>query len=109
MPPSRVKIERIKDERTRQNTFHKRKGGLIKKAIELSLLCECDCALILKSGPTKTCKEGKVTAFCSKDLRSMLQETITHFPLSVINVNDYIKFAKVLPMNNSPGRSSSQL
>ena len=31
MPPSKVKIERITDDRTRQNTFHKRKLGLIKK------------------------------------------------------------------------------
>jgi len=95
MPPAKVKIERIKDERTRQNTFHKRKGGLIKKAIELSLLCDCEVTLILKSGPTKTCKEGRVTAYCSKDLSQMLRETLTHLPMGVFHNDDYNRFSKV--------------
>eukprot|EP00961_Rhodomonas_salina_P256399 3465104-Rhodomonas_salina.2 len=94
MPPAKVKIERILDERTRQNTFHKRKGGLIKKAIELSLLCECEVTLILKSGPTKTCKEGRVTAYCSKDLAQMLRETLTHLPMGVFHNDDYTRFSK---------------
>eukprot|EP00287_Rhodomonas_sp_CCMP768_P030938 CAMPEP_0202853180 /NCGR_PEP_ID=MMETSP1389-20130828/90349_1 /ASSEMBLY_ACC=CAM_ASM_000865 /TAXON_ID=302021 /ORGANISM="Rhodomonas sp., Strain CCMP768" /LENGTH=414 /DNA_ID=CAMNT_0049531723 /DNA_START=163 /DNA_END=1402 /DNA_ORIENTATION=- len=94
MPPAKVKIERIKDERTRQNTFHKRKGGLIKKAIELSLLCDCEVTLILKSGPTKTCKEGRVTAYCSKDLSQMLRETLTHLPMGVFHNDDYNRFSK---------------
>jgi|SaaInl85LU_5_DNA_1037374.scaffolds.fasta_scaffold170978_2 hypothetical protein len=37
MPPNKVRIERIEGNRMRQNTFHKRKLGLIKKAIELSV------------------------------------------------------------------------
>eukprot|EP00286_Rhodomonas_abbreviata_P030004 CAMPEP_0181299828 /NCGR_PEP_ID=MMETSP1101-20121128/6561_1 /TAXON_ID=46948 /ORGANISM="Rhodomonas abbreviata, Strain Caron Lab Isolate" /LENGTH=297 /DNA_ID=CAMNT_0023405017 /DNA_START=58 /DNA_END=948 /DNA_ORIENTATION=+ len=94
MPPAKVKIQRIQDERTRQNTFHKRKGGLIKKAIELSLLCDCEVSLILKSGPTKTCKEGRVTAYCSKDLSLMLRETLTHLPMGVFHNDDYNRFAK---------------
>ncbi len=95
MPPAKVKIERIADERTRQNTFHKRKGGLVKKAIELSLLCDCEVVLVLKSGPTKTCKEGRVTAYCSKDLAVMLRETLTHLPMGVFHNEDYNRFAKV--------------
>mmetsp|Transcript_8596 Transcript_8596/g.17181 ORF Transcript_8596/g.17181 Transcript_8596/m.17181 type:complete len:416 (+) Transcript_8596:178-1425(+) len=94
MPPAKVKIERIQDERTRQNTFHKRKGGLMKKAIELSLLCDCEVSLVLKSGPTKTCKEGKVTAYCSKDLSLMLRETLTHLPMGVFHNDDYNRFSK---------------
>eukprot|EP00961_Rhodomonas_salina_P155887 2099052-Rhodomonas_salina.1 len=95
MPPAKVKIERILDERTRQNTFHKRKGGLVKKAIELSLLCDCEVSLVLKSGPTKTCKEGRVTAYCSKDLAVMLRETLTHLPMGVFHNEDYNRFAKL--------------
>ena len=30
------------------------------------VLCDCDCAVILKSGPTVTCKEGRFMAYCSK-------------------------------------------
>lgn len=37
MPPNKVRIERIEGNRMRQNTFHKRKLGLIKKAIELTV------------------------------------------------------------------------
>ena len=63
----------LQGDRVRQNTFHKRKMGLIKKAMELTVLCDCDCAVILKSGPTVTCKEGRFTAFCSKDLESLMR------------------------------------
>lgn len=42
MGRNKIKIERIKHDRIRQVTFYKRKKGLLKKAIELSLLCEAD-------------------------------------------------------------------
>ena len=39
-------------------TFIKRKGGLIKKAMELSVLCNCDIALIMYSPSGKLIKYG---------------------------------------------------
>eukprot|EP00961_Rhodomonas_salina_P070063 940941-Rhodomonas_salina.3 len=81
MPPSKVKIERISGDRTRQNTFHKRKLGLIKKAIELTVLCDCECAIILRSGPTVTCLEGRMSAYCNKDLEKMLRDCLVASPL----------------------------
>jgi hypothetical protein len=47
MGRNKIKIERIVNERNRQATLTKRKNGLIKKAMELSILCDCEIALIV--------------------------------------------------------------
>ncbi|PAA84687.1 hypothetical protein BOX15_Mlig027715g4 [Macrostomum lignano] len=47
MGRKKIKIVRIEDERNRQVTFTKRKFGLMKKAYELSVLCDCEIALII--------------------------------------------------------------
>jgi len=49
MGRNKITIERISNERNRQATFTKRKTGLIKKAMELSILCDCEIALIIFS------------------------------------------------------------
>uniref|UniRef100_A0A914VA25 MADS-box domain-containing protein n=1 Tax=Plectus sambesii TaxID=2011161 RepID=A0A914VA25_9BILA len=46
-------ITRIQDERNRQVTFTKRKFGLMKKAYELSVLCDCEIALIIFNSTNK--------------------------------------------------------
>jgi len=43
----KIDIVRIENERHRQVTFTKRKGGLIKKATELSVLCDAEVAVII--------------------------------------------------------------
>eukprot|EP00474_Spongospora_subterranea_P010857 CRZ11315.1 hypothetical protein [Spongospora subterranea] len=43
----KIKIEMIADKRNRTVTFNKRKLGLMKKAIELSVLCGTDIALVI--------------------------------------------------------------
>uniref|UniRef100_A0A7E4VDX5 MADS-box domain-containing protein n=1 Tax=Panagrellus redivivus TaxID=6233 RepID=A0A7E4VDX5_PANRE len=47
MGRKKIQIARIQDERNRQVTFTKRKFGLMKKAYELSVLCDCEIALII--------------------------------------------------------------
>nr|XP_048283278.1 myocyte-specific enhancer factor 2B isoform X2 [Myodes glareolus] len=47
MGRKKIQISRILDQRNRQVTFTKRKFGLMKKAYELSVLCDCDIALII--------------------------------------------------------------
>ncbi|XP_041085949.1 myocyte-specific enhancer factor 2B-like isoform X2 [Polyodon spathula] len=47
MGRKKIQISRIMDQRNRQVTFTKRKFGLMKKAYELSVLCDCEIALIV--------------------------------------------------------------
>jgi len=62
MGRNKIKIERIKSERNRNVTFIKRKKGLIKKAMELSLLCDANIFLcVIPKGTTQK------SIFCSTE------------------------------------------
>jgi MADS-box transcription factor len=54
-----VELKRIENKINRQVTFAKRRNGLLKKAYELSVLCEAEVALIIFSN------RGKLFEFCS--------------------------------------------
>lgn len=51
-----------------QITFAKRKQGLLKKAFELSILCDCDIALLI-FGP-----DDNLTEYASSDMEILLQK-----------------------------------
>ena len=53
MGRKKISIARISDERNRQVTFTKRKFGLMKKAYELSVLCDCEIAVIIFNSHNK--------------------------------------------------------
>lgn len=53
MARGRVEVKRIENKVNRQVTFSKRKGGLLKKAYELSVLCDVEVALIIFSSSSK--------------------------------------------------------
>ncbi|CAF1463487.1 unnamed protein product, partial [Didymodactylos carnosus] len=53
MGRKKIQISKITDERNRQVTFTKRKFGLMKKAYELSVLCDCEIALIIFNSSNK--------------------------------------------------------
>ena len=53
MGRKKINIARISDERNRQVTFTKRKFGLMKKAYELSVLCDCEIAVIIFNSHNK--------------------------------------------------------
>ncbi|KAI4368505.1 hypothetical protein MLD38_017056 [Melastoma candidum] len=57
----KVVMKRIENNSSRQVTFSKRRGGLIKKARELSILCDVQVALLVFSS------RGKLYEFCSGD------------------------------------------
>jgi MADS-box transcription factor len=59
MGRGRVELKRIENKINRQVTFAKRRNGLLKKAYELSVLCDAEVALIVFSN------RGKLYEFCS--------------------------------------------
>ena len=60
----KIKIKRIENATTRQVTFSKRRGGLMKKAHDLSVLCDAEVGLIIFSS------KGKLFQFASPRLVS---------------------------------------
>ncbi|XP_050205462.1 MADS-box protein FLOWERING LOCUS C-like [Mercurialis annua] len=53
MGRKKVVMKRIEDKSSRQVTFSKRRNGLMKKAREISVLCDCEIAVIVFSNSGK--------------------------------------------------------
>ncbi|GAB4860899.1 Alpha-glucosidase 2 [Ancistrocladus abbreviatus] len=70
MGRGRVELKRIENKINRQVTFAKRRNGLLKKAYELSILCDAEVALIIFSN------RGKLYEFCST---SSMMKTIERY------------------------------
>ncbi|KAI1433833.1 hypothetical protein GGR50DRAFT_458906 [Xylaria sp. CBS 124048] len=68
----KIEIKAIKDDRNRSVTFLKRKGGLFKKAHELSVLCSVDVAVLI-FGSNK-----KLYTFSSSDMRDVVGRYTYH-------------------------------
>ncbi|XP_078433889.1 agamous-like MADS-box protein MADS9 isoform X3 [Wolffia australiana] len=70
MARGKTEIKRIENSANRQVTYSKRKNGMIKKAKEISILCNAKVCLVIFSG------SGKMAEFCSDStaLPSMLAE-----------------------------------
>ncbi|XP_011086822.1 MADS-box transcription factor 7-like isoform X2 [Sesamum indicum] len=65
----KLEIKRIEDKSARQVTFTKRRKGLLKKAKELSVLCDVDVGVIIFSS------RGKLYHYCSTNsLTEILQQ-----------------------------------
>jgi len=68
MGRKKIDIRRIDDVRVRKVTFNKRKAGLVKKAMELSLLCDCEVALVVFTS------ENKLYKYASDDLEKVVRK-----------------------------------
>ncbi|KAL1225579.1 Agamous-like MADS-box protein AGL18 [Cardamine amara subsp. amara] len=66
MGRGRIEIKKIENVNSRQVTFSKRRNGLMKKAKELSILCDADVALIIFSST------GKIYDFSSGCMEQIL-------------------------------------
>ncbi|KAF5952965.1 hypothetical protein HYC85_010909 [Camellia sinensis] len=69
MVRGKTQMRRIENATSRQVTFSKRRNGLLKKAFELSVLCDAEVALIVFS------PRGKLYEFAS----SSMQETVQRY------------------------------
>ncbi|KAK3403836.1 hypothetical protein EUGRSUZ_K00207 [Eucalyptus grandis] len=79
MARGKTKMRRIENATSRQVTFSKRRKGLLKKAYELSVLCEAEVAVIIFS------QNGKLYEFSSN---SEIRKTIDRYRRST-NVDTY--------------------
>ncbi|KAJ2550471.1 Myocyte-specific enhancer factor 2C [Coemansia sp. RSA 1933] len=72
MGRKKIRIQMIKDERNRQVTFLKRKAGLLKKAYELSVLCDCEIAVVIFSS------QNKLVQYASTNMDKVLMRYTEH-------------------------------
>ncbi|XP_057975551.1 agamous-like MADS-box protein AGL11 isoform X1 [Malania oleifera] len=67
MGRGKIEIKRIENTTNRQVTFCKRRNGLLKKAYELSVLCDAELALIVFSS------RGRVYEFANPNINSTIE------------------------------------
>lgn len=114
---NKIPIEKIQNERNRhvghrplyrplpkhmityfppQATFAKRKNGLVKKAMELSILCDCDVALIIFGA------NNKLFQYSSIDMEKVLLRYSEHQePRQPLTNNDVRAFLPLPPRHIS--------
>ncbi|CAL9768420.1 unnamed protein product [Musa acuminata subsp. burmannicoides] len=79
MGRGRVELKRIENKINRQVTFAKRRNGLLKKAYELSILCDAEVGVIIFSS------RGRLFEFCSS---SSLLKTIERYHRCSYNASE---------------------
>nr|XP_018684255.1 PREDICTED: agamous-like MADS-box protein AGL9 homolog isoform X1 [Musa acuminata subsp. malaccensis] len=80
MGRGKVELKRIENKVNRQVSFAKRRNGLLKKAYELSLLCDVEVALVIFSS------RGRLFEFCSS---SSVLKTIERYRSCRYNVSEH--------------------
>ncbi|CAO1944160.1 unnamed protein product [Urochloa humidicola] len=91
MGRGKIEIKRIDNNTSRQVTFCKRRNGLLKKAYELSILCDAEIALIIFSS------RGRLYEYSSNSVRSTIERykkasASTSGTAPVIDVNSHQYF-----------------
>ncbi|KAG7570591.1 Transcription factor MADS-box superfamily [Arabidopsis thaliana x Arabidopsis arenosa] len=72
MVRGKTQMKRIENATSRQVTFSKRRNGLLKKAFELSVLCDAEVSLIIFS------PKGKLYEFASSNMQDTIDRYLRH-------------------------------
>ncbi|KAF3566969.1 hypothetical protein DY000_02011484 [Brassica cretica] len=72
MVRGKIEMKKIENATSRQVTFSKRRNGLLKKAYELSVLCDAQVSLIVFS------QRGRLYEFSSSDMQNTIQRYHTY-------------------------------
>ncbi|KAI3777672.1 hypothetical protein L1987_47473 [Smallanthus sonchifolius] len=99
MGRGKVELKRIENTTIRQVSFSKRRDGFFKKAIELSILCDAEVALLVFSS------SGKTYQFSSHDMDMMIRRYRNEKGLHIMNnhgvrnIEVYSRYGQLLNMN----------
>ncbi|XP_060668466.1 MADS-box protein SOC1 isoform X3 [Ziziphus jujuba] len=85
MVRGKTQMRRIENATSRQVTFSKRRNGLLKKAFELSVLCDAEVALIIFS------PRGKLYEFASSSMQATIERYRRHTKDNQINNKSVIE------------------
>ena len=91
MGRGRVELKRIENKINRQVTFSKRRNGLLKKAYELSVLCDAEVALIIFSN------RGKLYEFCSSSRYHQNKPVFVHVNTQKKERGKLLSFTSPMP------------
>ncbi|WZZ85068.1 hypothetical protein YC2023_113647 [Brassica napus] len=72
MVRGKIEMKKIENATSRQVTFSKRRNGLLKKAYELSVLCDAQVSLIVFS------QRGRLYEFSSSDMQNTIERYHTY-------------------------------
>ena len=78
----KIDMEFLTDDRARKVTFCKRKGGLFKKAADLSKLCGCEVAVIVLT-------EHKTATYASTDLHRVTPSPLDSIAPYFLGISRY--------------------
>ncbi|KAF7810228.1 agamous-like MADS-box protein AGL19 [Senna tora] len=109
MVRGKTQMKRIENDTSRQVTFSKRRNGLLKKAFELSVLCDAEVALIIfsprgklyefsSSSINKTVeryqKKVKDLSLCSKGIEDKTQHVVKEGTISMAKKIEHLEVSK---------------
>ncbi|TYG44416.1 hypothetical protein ES288_D11G095800v1 [Gossypium darwinii] len=112
MVRGKTQMKRIENPTSRQVTFSKRRNGLLKKAFELSVLCDVEVALIIFS------PRGKPYEFASSSMQETIERYLRHTKDNRVKPTEQSMQEEVLAAENAmlcekygmlPGKGSKEV